>query len=83
MVISDLLKPIRAHGRPNNEVGHGFGQADSINNGKSQLKLEGGSYAFLSAAANTDPQGSTSTAEACAIKCVTIKNNQNKINLNY
>jgi alpha-glucosidase len=62
---------------------HGFNQVDSISKGKGQLKLENGNYAFLSAAANTDPQGSTSAAEACAVKCVVIKNSQNKINLNY
>jgi alpha-glucosidase len=62
---------------------HGFNQADNITNGKNQLTLEDGNYAFLNAAANTDPQGSASTAESCAVKCVTIKNSQNKINLKY
>jgi len=62
---------------------HGFNQVDNVNNGKSQLKLENGNYAFLSAAANTDPQGSTSATESCVVKCVIIKNSPKSINLNY
>jgi alpha-glucosidase len=62
---------------------HGFEQADSLSLGKKQLKLQSGSYAFLSAAASTDPQGSAAAAESCPVKFVVIENNINSIKLNY
>jgi alpha-glucosidase len=62
---------------------HGFEQTDSLSLGKKQLKLQGGNYAFLSAAASTDPQGSAAPAESCPVKFVVIENNTNSIKLNY
>ncbi|MCR8558097.1 DUF4968 domain-containing protein [Mucilaginibacter sp. BJC16-A38] len=62
---------------------HGFDQADKIIIGKDQIKAENGSYSFLSGAAATDPEGSGSPAESCAVKYIVIKNSTNNIKLNY
>ncbi len=62
---------------------HGFDNVIAIKQNGSQLKLDQSSFAFLGAAANTDPQGSAYQAESNPVKCVTITNDQDKIQLNY
>jgi alpha-glucosidase len=62
---------------------HGFDQTDKISVGKDQIKAESRIYSFLSGAAATDPQGSSSPAESCAVKYIVIKNSTNNIKLNY
>jgi len=62
---------------------HGFDQTAAVKLNGSQLKLEQSSFSFLGAAANTDPQGSAYEAESNPVKCVTITNDQGKIQLNY
>ncbi len=55
---------------------HGFDQATSIQDNSRQFKLEQGQFAFLSAAANTDPQISAYTVQNCPVKFITIHNDQ-------
>lgn len=62
---------------------HGFDKVDSLGTGKSKIKLQTGNYAYLSAAAATDPQGSANTTETCAVKYALIPNNPEIIQLNY
>jgi alpha-glucosidase len=62
---------------------HGFEQTSALKLNGSQLKLEQGTYSFLGAAANTDPQGNAYQAESAPVKFVTINNEQGKIQLEY
>jgi alpha-glucosidase len=62
---------------------HGFEQTSALKLNGSQLKLEQGTYSFLGAAANTDPQGSAYQAESAPVKFVIINNDQDKIQLAY
>ncbi|HEY4326565.1 MAG TPA: DUF5110 domain-containing protein, partial [Mucilaginibacter sp.] len=62
---------------------HGFDQTTALRlNGKA-VKLENITFAFLGAAASTDPQGSAYQTETCLVKFVTINNDEGKIQLNY
>jgi alpha-glucosidase len=62
---------------------HGFGQTNTLQYGGSRLNLINESFAFLGAAANTDPQGSAYKAETCNIKYTIINNSSANIQLNY
>ncbi len=62
---------------------HGFDQANTIQTGNNQLKLQSASFQFLGAAAGGDPQGSAYPTESCAVKCVTIDNAATTIQVNY
>jgi alpha-glucosidase len=62
-------------------VFHGFDQVTSVRSNNGQLKLEQGQFAFLGAAANTDPQISAYPVENCPVKLITINNAQDSIQL--
>ncbi len=48
-----------------------------------RFKLAIGNFEYLGAAAGGDPQGSAYQAESCAVKYVTINNNNNSMKINY
>jgi alpha-glucosidase len=60
---------------------HGLDQVTSLRSNNSQLKLDQGQFAFLSAAANTDPQISAYPVESCPVKFITINNDQDSIQI--
>jgi len=83
MVFNDAEGNYTSHFKYIKLILHGFEQADNLTLGNSQVKLQAANYAFLSAAASTDPQGSASITESCSVKWAVIRNNSNKININY
>jgi alpha-glucosidase len=60
---------------------HGFDQATSMRSNRGQLKLEQGQFAFLGAAANTDPQIIAYPVENCPVKFLTVNNDQESFQL--
>jgi alpha-glucosidase len=60
---------------------HGFDQVTSVRSSSSQLKLEQGQFAFLGAAANTDPQISAYLVENCPVKFITMNNDQDSVQI--
>ncbi len=62
---------------------HGFDQTDNLHSAKAELKLQTGTYSFLSAAAATDPQGSANAPETCPVKYALLTNNPGTIQINY
>lgn len=62
---------------------HGFEGADHLQVGSGRVNLTTGTYAYLSAAASTDPQGSAYAPETCAVKYAIISNDAGSIQINY
>jgi alpha-glucosidase len=62
---------------------HGFEQTAAIKLNGEMLKLQQVNFAFLGAAAGTDPQGSAYQTESCPVKFFVIHNDEGKIQLNY
>ena len=62
---------------------HGFDQVSGVQQGAQSVKLNDDTFAFLSAAAATDPQGGSLKGESCKIKYLIIDNSSGSIQLNY
>jgi alpha-glucosidase len=60
---------------------HGFDQVTSLQSNNGQLELKQGGFAFLGAAANTDPQVIAYPAESCQVKLITVNNDKDSIQL--
>ncbi|MES2454693.1 MAG: glycoside hydrolase family 31 protein [Bacteroidota bacterium] len=62
---------------------HGFADAEDIKSAGQTVKLTKSNYAFLSAAAKTDPQANAVTEESTAIRYAIIRNDSAPIEISY